>query len=264
VANGGAGRSKEEMPTFPWACNCTICGLDAHGNGWRAHGVCSKVCFRANTGMFFRERTQDDIDREFNGEDFHEDQCKVCGDSTAGSGWEDIGVCSREHLLLWNGSITHHHDLECEEPSCKDEFGAEIACIICGKDATLSGWHMIGCCSRECGKLHMNEFPRRYNYWLRDDEDSDDDTEHLISKTQFAIRRTPRKAHADMGKKIKQKSGSSAAIIASLESDEETEELSYRYGHDSDESYDSEEEYCYDSNQYWEYGYCAYPSMDDE
>lgn len=221
--------------------------------------------------MFFRERTQDDIDREFNGDDFHEDQCKVCGDSTAGSGWEDIGVCSREHIMLWNGSFTHHYDLECEEPTCKDEFGAEITCIMCGCDATLSGWHMIGCCSRECGKLHMNEFPKRYNYWLRNDDskidkcdvyalqsvgyDSDDNTEHLISKKQFAIRRIPRKAHADMGKKIKQKSGSSAAIIASLESDEETKELAYRYGHDSDESYDSEEEYCYDSNHYWEYGY---------
>lgn len=279
-ANGGAGCEEsdsdihDEMMNFSWVCTCTVCGVDVHGNGWRAHGVCSKECFRGKTGMFFRERTQDDIDREFNGEGFYEDHCKVCGAPTDGSGWEDIGLCCNWHIYLWNGTYNRHPVKECNEPTCEDEFDAEISCIICGKDATQSGWHMIGCCSKECAGYHMDEFPQRYNSWFRDiDEDeSDDDRQTVLASGSYVVRRKPRKLREmkcikQTHEKTTKESKCAAAILAVIEQDDEEEELAYRYAEERDSDASDFElglEWGDNGDQYWEYFYKRYPNLDSD
>lgn len=276
-ANGGAGCEvsdddgrRDDVADFSWVCACTVCGVDVHGNGWRAHGVCSKECFRGKTGMFFRERTQDDIDREFNGESFYEDQCKVCGEPTDGSGWEDIGLCCNWHIYLWNGTYDRHQVRECDEPTCRDEHDVEIACIICGKDATQSGWHMIGCCSKECAKYHMEQFPQRYNSWLSEDDidESDEDRQNL-AKVANVMRRKPRKLREmtrikHTHEKTTKESKCAAAIIAAIEQDDEDEELAYRYAEERDSDFELGLEWGDNGDQYWEYFYKGYPSLDSD
>jgi hypothetical protein len=147
-----------------YPCNCTHCGKDTHGIGWRVLCVCSEFCFRARDGIFYRMRNElDDIIDEL-GIEIAEENCKVCGKNTKETGWGNMGVCSRKCLYCWksygNPRIKKLYD---PKENGKDSSEIEMNCFYCGKDATDSGWP--GACSRRCAIKHMYKFSEYYGMY---------------------------------------------------------------------------------------------------
>jgi len=146
---------------YRYPCNCTNCGKDTHGIGWRVFGACSETCFRAKNNIYYRKYTELDKYRETHSIDIEEDNCKVCGKITEDINLKIKGVCSQNCFYSWKSHGKKQMKEKYDIKEKNKELGEiELSCIYCGEDATDSCWE--GSCSRRCAINHMYRFSRMY------------------------------------------------------------------------------------------------------